>query len=146
MRFELELALLRDELAVADLPAAWNDAYRRRLGVRPPNDGEGVLQDMHWSSGAFGYFPTYTLGNLYSALLWNALKADIPDIDARIEAGEFAPLLGWLRDQIHRPGYIHEGEDLIRSVTGSGLDPRAVHRLPVGEVRGSLRREPDGVD
>ena len=121
VRFELEVALLRDELSAADLPAAWNDAYRRRLGVAPANDGEGVLQDVHWSSGAFGYFPTYTIGNLYSALLWNALKADIPDIHARIEAGDFAPLLGWLRDRIHRPGYIHEGEDLIRSVTGSGL-------------------------
>ena len=121
VRFELEVALLRDELSAADLPAAWNDAYRRRLGVVPANDGEGVLQDVHWSSGAFGYFPTYTIGNLYSALLWNALKADIPDIHARIEAGDFAPLLGWLRDRIHRPGYIHEGEDLIRSVTGSGL-------------------------
>ena len=121
VRFELELALLRDELSAADLPAAWNDAYRRRLGVAPANDGEGVLQDVHWSSGAFGYFPTYTIGNLYSALLWNTIRADIPDIEARIEAGEFAPLLDWLRDRIHRPGYLEEGEDLIKRVTGSGL-------------------------
>jgi carboxypeptidase Taq len=121
VRFELELALLRDELAAADLPAAWNDAYRRRLGVAPASDGEGVLQDVHWSSGAFGYFPTYTIGNLYSALLWNTILTDIPDIEARIEAGDFAPLLDWLRDRIHRPGYLEEGEDLIRRVTGSGL-------------------------
>jgi carboxypeptidase Taq len=121
VRFELELALLRDELAAADLPAAWNDAYRRRLGVAPANDGEGVLQDVHWSSGAFGYFPTYTIGNLYSALLWNTIQADIPDVEARIEAGEFSPLLDWLRDRIHRPGYLEEGEDLITHVTGSGL-------------------------
>ena len=121
VRFELELALLRDELSAADLPSAWNDAYRRRLGVKPAHDGEGVLQDVHWSSGAFGYFPTYTIGNLYSALLWNAIRGDIPGIEAQIEAGDFAPLLGWLRDRIHRPGYMHEGEDLIRSVTGSGL-------------------------
>jgi carboxypeptidase Taq len=122
VRFELELALLRGELAPADLPGAWNDAYRRRLGITPAHDGEGVLQDVHWSTGAFGYFPTYTFGNLYSALLWNRISADVPDIEAKIEAGEFAPLLGWLRERIHRPGYLHEGEDLIRRVTGSGLD------------------------
>jgi carboxypeptidase Taq len=108
VRFELELALLRGDLAAADLPTAWNDAYRRRLGVTPPHDGDGVLQDVHWSTGAFGYFPTYTIGNL-------------PDVHVQVEAGEFAPLLGWLREKIHRPGYILEGEDLIRHVTGSGL-------------------------
>jgi carboxypeptidase Taq len=121
VRFELELALLRGELAAADLPAAWNEAYRRRLGVTPPHDGDGVLQDVHWSSGAFGYFPTYTIGNLYSALLWERVLADLPDVYAQIEAGEFAPLLGWLREQIHRPGYILEGEELITRVTGAGL-------------------------
>ena len=122
VRFELELALLRGDLAAADLPGAWNDAYRRRLGVTPPHDGDGVLQDVHWSSGAFGYFPTYTIGNLYSALLWGRIREDIPDVDGRMEAGDFAPILGWLRERIHRPGYLLEGEDLIRQVTGSGLD------------------------
>jgi carboxypeptidase Taq len=121
VRFELELALLRGELSAADLPAAWNEAYRRRLGVTPPHDGDGVLQDVHWSSGAFGYFPTYTIGNLYSALLWERILADLPDVYAQIEAGEFAPLLGWLREQIHRPGYLLDGEELIKRVTGSGL-------------------------
>jgi carboxypeptidase Taq len=80
-----------------------------------------VLQDVHWSSGAFGYFPTYTIGNLYSALLWERILADLPDVYAQIEAGEFAPLLGWLREQIHRPGYLLDGEELIKRVTGSGL-------------------------
>jgi carboxypeptidase Taq len=122
VRFELELALLRGDLAAADLPGAWNDAYRRRLGVTPPHDGDGVLQDVHWSSGAFGYFPTYTIGNLYSALLWGRIREDVPDVDGRMEAGDFAPILGWLRERIHRPGYLLEGEDLIRQVTGSGLD------------------------
>jgi carboxypeptidase Taq len=124
VRFELELALLRGDLSAADLPGAWNEAYRRRLGVTPPHDGDGVLQDVHWSSGAFGYFPTYSIGNLYSAILWNRMTADIPDVEARIEAGEFAPVLDWLRERIHRPGYLHEGEDLVRQVTGSGLDHR----------------------
>ena len=121
VRFELELALLRGDLSPSDLPAAWNDAYRRRLGVTPPHDGDGVLQDVHWSSGAFGYFPTYTIGNLYSALLWERIVTELRDVQGQIEAGEFAPLLGWLRERIHRPGYLLEGEDLIRQVTGSGL-------------------------
>ena len=72
IRFELELALMRDQLEVAELPGAWNDAYERTLGLRPANDALGVMQDIHWSHGSFGYFPTYTLGNLYSALLWDA--------------------------------------------------------------------------
>jgi carboxypeptidase Taq len=121
VRFELELALMRGDLAAADLPAAWNDAYRRRLGIAPPHDGDGVLQDVHWSSGAFGYFPTYTIGNLYSALLWERIRVDLPAIEAQVEAGDFAPLLGWLREKVHRPGYLMEGEDLITHVTGSGL-------------------------
>ena len=81
IRFELELAIMRDELEVADLPGAWNDAYQRHLGIRPPNDGDGVLQDTHWSGGAFGYFPTYTLGTIYSAMLWDRIAVDLPDID-----------------------------------------------------------------
>jgi carboxypeptidase Taq len=121
VRFELELALLRGDLSPSELPGAWNDAYRRRLGITPPHDGDGVLQDVHWSSGAFGYFPTYTIGNLYSALLWERIAADLPGVHGQVERGEFAPLLGWLRDRIHRPGYLFEGEDLVRRVTGSGL-------------------------
>jgi carboxypeptidase Taq len=122
IRFELELALLRGELEVADVPAAWDDAYERRLGVRPGHPGEGVLQDVHWSSGSFGYFPTYTIGNLYSAILWERIGAELPDIDAQIERAEFAPLLDWLRVNIHRPGYLYEGDDLIERATGSRLD------------------------
>ena len=124
IRFELELALLRGALEPADLPDAWNEAYERRLGVRPPNDGVGVLQDTHWSDGSFGYFPSYTLGNLYSVLEWNRLRADLPDLDGQIAAGDFAGLLGWLREHIHRRGAELDGEPLIESVTGSGLDHR----------------------
>ncbi len=122
IRFELELALLRGDLEVADLPGEWDAAYDRRLGVRPPHPGVGVLQDVHWSSGSFGYFPTYTLGNLYSAILWQRISADLPDIDAQLGRAEFAPLLGWLRTHIHREGYLYAGDDLIQKVTGSRLE------------------------
>jgi carboxypeptidase Taq len=121
IRFELELALLRGQLEVADLPGEWDAAYERRLGVRPANAAVGVLQDVHWSSGAFGYFPTYTLGNLYAAVLWDRICADLPDIDGQLGRGEFAPLLEWLRSHIHRAGYLYDGDDLIHRVTGTRL-------------------------
>jgi carboxypeptidase Taq len=122
IRFGLELALLRGHLAVADLPAAWNDAYERELGVRPPHDGDGVLQDVHWSAGMVGSFPSYTLGNLYAAIIWRQLRRDLPDVEERIRAAELAPILGWLRVHVHRRGHIEEAEDLLRRATGSGLD------------------------
>jgi carboxypeptidase Taq len=122
IRFQLELALMREELEVGELPHAWNDAYERTLGLRPPNDVLGVMQDIHWSHGSFGYFPTYTLGNLYSALLWDAYAQADPGAEEHIRRGEFHHLLGWLRENVHRHGAIDLGEDLIRRVTGSGLD------------------------
>jgi carboxypeptidase Taq len=122
IRFQLELALLREQLEAADLPDAWNEAYESALGVRPPNDALGVMQDIHWSHGSLGYFPTYTLGNLYASLLWDSYGTVEPDPYGRIARGEFAPLLGWLRENVHRAGYVELGEDLIRRVTGSGLD------------------------
>src|SRR4029079_1206289 len=90
--------------------------------VRPPHPGVGVLQDVHWSSGAFGYFPTYTLGKLYSAILWEQISTDLPDIHEQVGRGEFAPLLGWLRERIHRPGFLYPGDDLIHRVPGRRLD------------------------
>jgi carboxypeptidase Taq len=128
IRFELELALMREDLEVAGLPSAWNDAYEHTLGVRPPNDVLGVMQDIHWSSGSFGYFPTYTLGNLYSALLWDAYTGGDGDAADHIRRGEFHHLLGWLRENVHRHGAVDLGEDLIRRVTGSGLDHRPFMR------------------
>ncbi|HET7427895.1 MAG TPA: carboxypeptidase M32 [Gaiellales bacterium] len=128
IRFELELALMRDELEVSELPAAWNEAYERTLGLTPPNDALGVMQDIHWSGGSFGYFPTYTLGNLYSALLWDAYRASDAGAEEHIRRGEFHNLLGWLRENVHRHGAIDLGEDLIRRVTGSGLDHRPFMR------------------
>jgi carboxypeptidase Taq len=126
IRFELEVALLRGDLAVADLPAAWNDAYRNALGVEVPHDGDGVLQDMHWSAGAFGYFPTYTLGNLYSAQLFQAAERDLGDIYAQVRRGEFVPLLGWMREHIHSQGSLRAAEEIAQAATGKPLEPTAL--------------------
>jgi carboxypeptidase Taq len=122
LRFELELALVRGDLAVADLPGAWNDAIRRYLGIEVPSDREGVLQDVHWSGGSIGYFPTYTLGNLYAAQLQEAALAAIPDLDEQIGRGEFGPLLEWLRENIHRKAHLEPAEDVARAATGRGLE------------------------
>ena len=102
LRFELENELINGRLEVDDLPSAWNEKMRSYLGIDPPNDEMGVMQDIHWSSGSFGYFPTYTLGNLFAAqLLWK-IRQDIPDLDDEIEQGNFAGVLEWQRERIHR--------------------------------------------
>lgn len=119
LRFELECALVRGDLAVADVPAAWNARMRELLGVTPANDAEGCLQDIHWSMGAIGYFPTYTLGNLYSTQLMEAARRDLGDLDLQFERGEFAPLREWLREKIHRHGRRFEPAALIAHATGA---------------------------
>ena len=121
MRFELERALLGGELGVDELPGAWDEAYERRLGLRPRDAAEGVLQDIHWSMGAFGYFPTYTLGNLIAAQLFAAARRALGDLDAAFARGEFAPLLEWLRKHVHAHGGLHDASDLVLRATGSPL-------------------------
>lgn len=118
LRFELELALVRGDLAVADLPGAWNEKSRTILGLTPPNDAVGCLQDVHWAAGSFGYFPTYSLGNVYAACLFEAANNALPDLDAAMAAGDFAPLLSWLRTNIHEKGRLLRPRDLIRAATG----------------------------
>jgi carboxypeptidase Taq len=125
LRFELESKLLDGTIEVADLPALWNDAMERYVGITPPTDTEGVLQDVHWSTGLIGYFPSYMLGNLYAAQISHTLRADIPALDAQIASGDFAPLLAWLCDKVHRHGAIHEPEELIRRITGENLGSEA---------------------
>src|SRR5262249_36599432 len=97
IRFELERALIAGDLPVADLPAAWDEAYRHHLGITPANDAAGCLQDSHWSAGLIGYFPTYTLGNIYAAQLFARARAELGDIDEAFARGDFSSLLGWLR-------------------------------------------------
>jgi carboxypeptidase Taq len=124
LRFELENDLLEGRLAVADAPAAWNTKMQEYLGLTPPDDARGVLQDIHWSIGIFGYFPTYTLGNLLAAQLWARATTDLPDLADRLAQGDCAPLLAWLREKIHRHGRKLLPNDLIQRTTGEALTPR----------------------
>jgi carboxypeptidase Taq len=124
IRFELEQALVHKDLAPQELPAAWNEKYRDYLGVAPPDDATGCLQDVHWSHGLIGYFPTYTLGNVYAAQLWDKAEAELGGLDEILERGEFRVLLGWLRERVHRHGKRFLPERLMREATGS--PPNAV--------------------
>jgi carboxypeptidase Taq len=123
LRFELEQELLAGTVSVADLPEAWNARMREYLGVEVPDDAHGVLQDMHWSTGLFGYFPTYQLGNVISVQIWERAVDDLGDLEEQFARGEFAPLREWLRDQIYRHGSRYPPRELLRRVTGSDLDP-----------------------
>jgi carboxypeptidase Taq len=123
LRFELESALIGGSLDVADLPTAWNDGMRRLLGVEVPDDAQGVLQDVHWAAGAFGYFPSYALGCLIAAQLWERLEADLGDQSEALARGEVGPVRDWLAQHVHRFGRRLDTEPLLEQATGRGLDP-----------------------
>jgi carboxypeptidase Taq len=122
LRFELERRLFSGSLDVEALPDAWRALMVELLGVEPKTDAEGVLQDVHWSMGAFGYFPSYALGNLYGLQFWSALRSDLPNVDEAIEAGRFSLILAWLRDKIHSMGRRLDPVDLLAAATGKALD------------------------
>lgn len=126
IRFELEVALLEGDLDVDALPAAWNEKYRKYLGIDPPNDAMGVMQDVHWSAGMLGYFPTYSLGNLYGAQFFAQAHEDLGDLDGQIARGEFAPLLDWLRTNIHQHGQRYPASELVQRITGRPLSSEAL--------------------
>mgnify|MGYP003135681804 FL=1 len=125
LRYQLETALLSGDLPVADLPAAWNNGMRKALGITPPNDRLGCLQDIHWPGGAIGYFPTYTLGAMAAAQIFQAAKETIPALKAQVQKGEFAPLLQWLRDNVHALGSSRSTDDILKSATGAPLTAAA---------------------
>lgn len=129
LRFEIEQRLMDGSLRADDVPAAWNDALHALLGLRPSSDARGCLQDVHWSGGALGYFPTYTLGNLFSAQLFEAAGRDLGDLDAQFERGDFAPLRQWLRDNVHRHGQRYRPQELIARATGAppSVEPLLAH-------------------
>jgi carboxypeptidase Taq len=124
LRFEIEQALFRGELAVADLPEAWNEKCEALLGCRPGHDAEGVLQDVHWSGGAFGYFPSYCLGNMIAAQNWATARETLPDLDADLARGDCSRLLDWTRREIHHRGKRYDTLSLVEKVTGSPLSPQ----------------------
>lgn len=118
LRFEMELALIEGSLKVKDVPEVWNAKMKESLGVTVPNDAKGCLQDIHWSQGGIGYFPSYSLGNIYSAMLMEKIERDIPTLWQQVESGQFAELLEWLRANIHRPGCRLRANDLVERATG----------------------------
>ena len=128
MRFELELALFEDRLAPAELPEAWNDLSERYLGVVPDDDARGVLQDVHWFGGSFGYFPTYSLGNVIAAPVWDLAHEALPELDRQLAAGELGPLRDFLAERIYRHGGKHEPAEMVVRATGGALDPAPLLR------------------
>jgi carboxypeptidase Taq len=121
LRLELELALMEGELPVEDLPHAWNEGMHRLLGIDVPDDASGVLQDVHWGAGLIGYFPTYTLGNLQAAQLWETIRAALPEVDDQLASGDFIPLRTWLREHVHVHGRKLPSPELLARVTGQQL-------------------------
>jgi len=123
LRLELEISIVEGKVAIRDLPDLWNTRMQEYLGVTPPNDSQGILQDIHWSYGSIGYFSTYALGNLISAQLWDKINRDIKDLNEQIRNGNFEVLLGWLHENIHKHGRKYKPQDLVRRVTGSVITP-----------------------
>jgi carboxypeptidase Taq len=121
LRFELELAMIEGDLAVRDLPAAWRDGIRRLLGLEVPSDASGCLQDIHWGAGSFGYFPSYALGCLIAAQLWETMEAELGSRDDDLRHGEVAPIQRWLGDRVHRHGRRLDTIPLLEQITGHGI-------------------------
>jgi carboxypeptidase Taq len=139
LRFDLELELAAKSLDVRDLPAQWNAKMREYLGLTPPDDKMGVLQDVHWSTGYMGYFPTYALGNLIAAQLWERIQVDLPRLNDEIARGQFGSLLSWLRENIHQHGSKFEPVELLQRVLGGGLSAQPYLRYlesKFGEIYG----------
>ncbi len=122
LRFELELALIDESLSVTELPSAWNEKMHEYLGIEPTNDVDGVLQDMHWSGGSFGYFPTYLIGTIYASQLFNKLSFDYPTIKDDISQGNFVTILQWLREHVHGYGRRLTAEEIMQKTCGEGLN------------------------
>lgn len=121
LRFEMEQAILAGSISAADVPALWNQKMQTYLGITPPDDARGCLQDVHWSAGLVGYFPTYTLGNLYAAQFMRKARQDLADLESHFSRGDFTPLLDWLRKHVHQHGQKYSGAELVRNATGQDL-------------------------
>ncbi|HEY5798850.1 MAG TPA: carboxypeptidase M32, partial [Burkholderiaceae bacterium] len=128
LRYELENQLLSGELAVRNLRDAWNSSMEQRLGLKPQSDVEGVLQDVHWAVGSFGYFPSYALGAVIAAQFSEALRESLPDVDREIARGDFSGLMGWLRQNVHGVGARISAQELLKQATGKPLSAAAALR------------------
>jgi carboxypeptidase Taq len=135
LRFELEREMIHGRLALRDLPEAWNAKMEQYLGLTPPDDAHGVLQDIHWSGGGFGYFPTYALGNLISVQIWDRLQDDLPDLTEQMSRGEFAPLRTWLGERLHQHGRKFTPRETLQKVAGGPLDPEPYLRYLTAKVQ-----------
>ncbi len=133
LRLEIEIGMVEGKIAVRDLPEVWNAKMQEYLGITPPDDARGVLQDIHWSGGMIGYFSTYALGNLVSAQLWEKINEDIPELNEQIRKGNFSELLGWLRKNIHRHGQKYEPQKLVEMATGSRINAEPYVRYLTGK-------------
>jgi carboxypeptidase Taq len=125
LRFRIERRLMEGELEARDVPAYWNESFEQLLGLRVPDDARGCLQDIHWSMGGFGYFPTYTLGNLNAAMLMRAAVAALPGLEAELASGNYAGLRAWLKETIHAHGMRYRAGDLIERAVGAPVTPQA---------------------
>ena len=125
LRYEIEKGLIDGSISVSDVPKVWSEKMENYLGVKPSNDSEGCLQDIHWSGGAFGYFPTYSLGAMYAAQIYMCANEHIPNLEEKISKGEFKELKEWLNERIHKLGSLYaNGDELLQAVTGKILDPK----------------------
>ena len=122
VRYEIEKGLFNDEIEVKDLPRIWNDKYEQYLGIRPENDAEGVLQDVHWAGGSFGYFPSYALGYMYAAQFKNAMLKDLPNYEELLERGNLQPVKEWMTENVHKHGKMKKPLEILTDVTGEGLN------------------------
>ena len=124
LRFEIEADLMDEKITVSELPNIWNEKMQEMLGVKPSNDVEGVLQDMHWSGGSFGYFPTYAIGTIYSSQLFKKITKDNQNIFSEIENGDFANILSWLQENVHKYGRLMTADEIIKNCCGEGLNSK----------------------
>ena len=128
LRFDLERDLISGKLDSQDVPTAWNDRFEADFGIRPQTDADGCLQDVHWSAGLFGYFPTYSLGNMHAAQMFESASQTLGDLDAQFAAGEFGPLKSWLNTNVHEHGKRFAADQLIEVITGKPLSDSALVR------------------
>lgn len=122
IRFELERDIIADKVTVDELPQAWNEKYSKYLGVEIEDDSEGVMQDTHWAGGSFGYFPSYALGNIYGGMFLDKMERDLPEWRSDVQEGDFSPVRAWLRENVHSKGNMYDPADLVKVVTGKGLN------------------------